>query len=209
MIHVITPFREGDIVLARSRWIATRTVARLTELGAPVVSMDTFDPQEDVRGFAFFGHGDSIIFLLDGRGSSLIQPPRWEHLRGRWFHAFACHGRSFAEAAVAHGATRVAGYEVNLQPRWSEDEIDPEVRPMVEHVFTLTTELLATNVPTPALVDAVRQAVETVTAWFDEHSGGGNVRLLCEQLYSDLFVLPDHTPRRRPHGVPSTQNPSR
>lgn len=97
MIDVIAPFREGDEVLRRSRWIAELNAARLRWQGHTVRTVPTFEPTPEGRGFAFFGHGNEE-YLQDAQESNLVPPSATSALHGRWFHAFACKGRAFGDA---------------------------------------------------------------------------------------------------------------
>lgn len=207
MIDVIAPFRDDDVVLRRSRWIAALNAANLQQIGHPVRTLQAFDPAPDASGFAFFGHGDEA-YLQDAQGGNLIPDSATPALEGRWFHAFACQGRAFGEAAIQAGVTVFVGYDAWLRPRWSEADIPEPARPLVERVFTIATELLASG-DAAALLPALRQAVEDAVVWFDDNGQvGGDLRNLCEQLYDDVFILPfaPGSPRRtlapRPRFVP-------
>lgn len=189
MIHVIAPFREGDIVLRRSRWIAALNVENLRRRNHTVRHLQGFDPEPDVRGFAFFGHGNEE-YLQDAKDGNLVPAAATPALAGRWFHAFACKGTAFGEAAIKAGATVFVGYDSWLRPRWSEDDIPEDARPLVERVFTIATETLASG-RAAELLPALRSAVDDVVEWFDDHGQvGGDLRNLCEQLYDDVFILP-------------------
>jgi hypothetical protein len=185
---------DADDALARTRWIAERTLHALAEHGLATTAV--LDEQatrtrleqeitENVAGLAFFTHGrrahvgqnpqdgrpiviDDAIMGMDGPA---LDRDNLHLVTGRWGHAFACHaGTELAAQACAQGATCFVGYEGTLSVEWHPEALPVDVEPLVTALVTRTTCNLATGVRDKRrLCDDVSAIAEAIVAWCHEN----------------------------------------
>lgn len=195
MIVVFAPRgADPDDALARTRWIADRTLDTLAEKGLATTAVldeqatrNQLEQQitEAVAGLAFFGHGrraqvgqnpldgrpivvDDAIMGMDGPA---LDRDNLHLVTGRWGHALACHaGTELAAQACAHGATCFVGYEGTLSVEWHPEALPADVEPLVTALVTQTTCNLATGIrDEQRLYDDVKAIAEAITIWCREN----------------------------------------
>lgn len=184
-VCVLDAWSPDDPALADSHWIAERSADALrrripdVELSIVTGELDTAQVEAELTGvhdgFAYFGHGrERVLFLRcdgSGRPIALLGVEQVEHLRGRWFHAFACwSGTSLCWEAAHAGAAAYLGYELPVNLSFERSALPDEVLRLLEDLVTTATLHLAGGERSRNIIRGhVRAASDRLMEWLDTH----------------------------------------
>lgn len=129
-----------------SRWVADRVLGELELSGtASHRLLDMEATRERLllaadagpEGLLAFSHGgeEGLSSVEAGRHHPLLTLSDLSRWSGRWIYAFACRsGEHLADAAIAAGVARFAGYRGALHVDWDPDQLPDELVPLVERM---------------------------------------------------------------------------